>query len=464
MAEFRPEHHDPSTREALEAVQVCRDTHAGTLRLRRAGEQYLPRMEQEDRSVYERRKKGSVAYNAMRRTVDGLVGLSFRKDPTLSEGAPGWFADRWTDLDAAGTPAPVLFRDIFRGELLDGKAYILVDMPPLEGAENRQDQEARGIIPYWVPINRLNVLGHDTERVQGREVTTYFRYMEHGFRRAQDRTQEPVRRVREYVLDDAPEGRSVRFSSWVAVGEKEFVPETQGDRLNIPEIPVAVAEANREGWPPLEDLAHEQVLHYQIRSDRTNLLHFSHVPVPVSKGGKLDAVAFGPTMGVEVPADGDFKIEEASGSALGQSAEELRDIEKRMASLGLAQLERDTRAAETARARELEKVESDSKLAVAVRALRGAIEKAQAHHAMMRGEEMPEEAGVELNTDFDSLVMDPAEIRELRELVDAEYLSVETLWERLQKGEVLGDTFDPDTERERIRQEREEGLAVTGAE
>ena len=453
MAE--PWERDAAQEEHLRAVELCRDVHGGTFRLRDRGTAYLPQMTNEEDDAYDDRKGGSVLYEGFSRTVDGLVGMAFRKDPTLSDDTPAEILEQQEDIDRAGSHVSVFLRDALEDQMVDGKSYLFVDMPAVEEGAVRTlaDERAAGLQPYWIRIPRLNVLGHDRERVQGREVTSHFRYLATTFQRNDAGDQVQVNRVRQY--EPTGDGRVV-WQMWEQVGDQDWDQVVQDRIMTIPEVPLAVAQANRRGRPPLEALAHESILHYRIRSDRTNLISASHVPIFVVTGGELAYVSFGPGVGIELPEGADAKWVEITGSGLAHSKEELQDIRQNMASLGLSQLERQTRQAETARAREIEKAEADSKLSVAVRALRDAADNALRYHALWIGQESTGE--IELNTDFDTLMLDWQMVQQLRGMVAEETLSLETLWHRLQKGEVLGDTFDPELERERIRQELNDGL------
>jgi hypothetical protein len=455
MAEFHER--DPALREYIEAVEVCRDVHSGTLRLRKVGQKYLPIMPEESVKAWKSRKQASVLYEGFTRTVDGLVGMAFRRDPTLSEATPNQIVEQSEDIDMAGNHLSVFMRDAFEDQMVDGNVFIFVDWPTVEPGvfSNPVDERAANLRPYWIRIPRLNVLGHDTERFGGRDVTTHFRYVEQLYRRVEGK-QVPVKRIRQYEPAGDNPTAGVFFRIWEKAEDQDWEVVEPGRPMNISQVPLAVSESNRRSRPPLEALAHESVLHWQLRSDRTNLIRASHVPIFAVWGAELNAVTFGPGVGLEGPENASAEWIEITGSGLEHSKDELADIRQNMASLGLSQLERQTRQAETARAREIEKAEADSKLAVALRALRDAADNALLLHAEWIDES--DAGAVDLNTDFDSLIIDWQMVQQLRGLVGEGSLSLETMWERLQKGEVLGDTFDPDVERERIRQEQNDGL------
>jgi len=289
----------------------------------------------------------------------------------------------------------------------------------------------------------------------------HFAYLSTSTERDGEFGEKEVQRVREYTLavmteDGSEPRRVVRYVVWKlgknARGEEEWVIETDGT-MDISRIPLATAYAERTGFmvsdPPLLDLALENIGHYQVRSDRRNSLHIAGVPIPVTIGLREgEAMPVGSSFGINLPVGGDAKYLEPNGASLSEMREELRDIEQRMAALGLAMLQRDTRAAETAEARRIEKSETDSSLSTAARLLAAAATEALSYHA----EWLDLDAGgtCAVNRDFDAQLLDPAMIRELRAMVADGQLSLETLWEMLEKGEILPESFDAEIERDRL--------------
>jgi hypothetical protein len=70
------------------AWAIMRDTCAGTLHLRDQGSRYLPIEPAEDTRDFEIRRSRANFFNAVGRTLHRLVGLVFRKEPTLGDDAP----------------------------------------------------------------------------------------------------------------------------------------------------------------------------------------------------------------------------------------------------------------------------------------------------------------------------------------------------------------------------------------
>jgi hypothetical protein len=70
------------------AWAIMRDTCAGTLHMRDQGSKYLPIEPAEDARDFEIRRSRAIFFNAVERTLHGLVGLVFHKEPKLGDDAP----------------------------------------------------------------------------------------------------------------------------------------------------------------------------------------------------------------------------------------------------------------------------------------------------------------------------------------------------------------------------------------
>src|SRR5215470_9370237 len=72
--------------------KIMADTVAGTLHLRNcdslSSASYLPPEPAEDTGHYRYRKSRAIFFNAVDRTINGLVGMVFRKEPKLGDDVP----------------------------------------------------------------------------------------------------------------------------------------------------------------------------------------------------------------------------------------------------------------------------------------------------------------------------------------------------------------------------------------
>lgn len=451
------------------ATDICRDVYGGTLVVREKKTKYLPRFEREEEKDYNARRNQSVLFNAFRRTVKGLVGMIHREPIKLSDSLPEEIRRDLENVDLAGRHLDVFARDLSEDAWIDGHAAILVDMQAVEPGEAQTlaDERGLGLRPYWVGIEKSQILRVRTVNVAGRVVLSRFAYRETVIEDDGDFGEKEVERVRDYrLVTVVPEGESepqVRVAYILYTKRKDKSGKERWDAdpvkyMSINRIPVSTHYTNRTGFmesaPPLLDLAHLNTLHYSVWSDRLNVLHIASVPIPVLKG--LRDSEEGTTVGVNSAIiiegeHGDAFYMEPAGNALGSSADELVSIEQRMAYEGLTILKGNSQ--ETARAKEIDKSESDSVLLAAVRDEEDTLENAIEIHALWRGVELErkgEDRWVEVNKDFVKHMMEPDMIRALNEVVVAGNMPVEEMWDAMKRGEVLPATFDNEAAREKM--------------
>lgn len=444
------------------AVDVVRSVYGGTLSMRAAGERFLPKFPREDAGGYQARLGQAVLFNALKRTVGGLVGMVFREDPALGEDVPeairgnddAGTGGHWENIDASGRHGAVFSRDLFEAALTDGHTLILVDYPPVsaEQTRTRAQELAAGLRPYWTHYLKQDLLSFRTTTVNGSPVLTQAVLRETASVYDGDFGEAEVEQVRVYRLNDAG---SVEYSVWRKLNGKDVWDQVEkmGGTLSVPVIPIVAMYANRTGFllsdPPLLDLAIENVNHYQVRSDRQACLHIASVPIPVFIGiDDDDDLTIGSDLAIRLPAGGDAKYLEPAGAALDSSRTELQDILQNMAALGLAMLQRDTRAAETAEAKRIDKSETNSRLASAARGLQDGLEAALAIHAMWIG--APDGGSCTVNREFEGQEIEPTMVKALSEMVGAGQLDLDTLWDKLKRGGVLPDDFDAELAASRI--------------
>lgn len=451
--ENSPSYISPECGAQRRDVDIVRDVFAGTLRLRACGETYLPRFPLEDPRSYEARLCSAVLYNAYKRTIRGLTGMVFRKDVQLAEDVPEPMTKDAEDIDMTGRSLSTFAKDVFIDALNDGHADILLDMPRVEQQfRNRAEQERAGLRPFWTVVPKRRVTRFDFDTRGGEPILTEYAFSDMRWEKAGRFGKRAIEQIHEYLL--LPGG--VQFTLFEKVkkdgGEGEFKEIERFTLGGMPLIPVATVYANRTGLmmsePPLLDLAIENIAHYQLRSDRMTSLHKAGVPIPILIGypDDGDTIAVSSGHGITLPIGGDAKYLEPQGASLEETRMELQDIEKHMAALGLAMLQRDSRAAETAEAKRIEKAETDSQLASGVTGLEDGLEQAVFLHLLWRKLETSKH-GVTANRDFELQQLSAQQVQVLSGLVDGAKLSVDTFWDLLVQGEVLPDSFDAELEK-----------------
>lgn len=436
-------------------LDVMRDVVKGSRHLKAKGTKYLPQHAKEEGPDYRVRLANSVLFNGTERTVEGLTGMVFRRDPVLQD-VPARISEHLENVDNAGTHFDVFAKTVFADALEAGHACILVEVPEVARPADRQltdaEEAALGVRPYWCHYAKEDILSWRTEVVAGRTLLSQLVLREPVLEDDGGYGEKKVVYYR--VLRRGSEGVTWQRLRIDDDTKKTIIVEGSGMVTNQDEIPFVVVYGKKtellESRPPLLDLAETNLAHYRLLSDHLYKLHLCNLPVGVLKGVDPETdITVGPNSWLKLPDPNmGFSWESPDGSTFSDNQEQLREFKADMAALGLSMLQVETRQAETATAKRIDKAESDSDLATAARSLQDALEKALEYHGnFMR---IDTAGSVQINRDFENLPMTPEEIREWRESVAAGQYSVDTMWSVMAERGALPDDFDPERERERI--------------
>lgn len=448
------------------------DLRGGTSELRKLGKKYLPKHPLESNRSYENRVATSVFYNAFEHTLKGLAGMIFRKDPVVSEdcdveirgdaenGIPGLV----NNIDNQGTHLDVFLREAAEVALRYGHVYIHVDMPPVmtqgsnpDGSANLEDYRKAGMRPYLTYYTPKQALNWRTEIRNGALHLTQITFEETALVPDGDYGEKAVKRYR--VLRRG-EWQTFLFDKQAPQGS-QIVAENSGTVPSFPHsIPLICIYANKcapfISHPPLVDLGHLNVSHWQLGSDYRHILHVANVPVLCRSGYNATtrngaAENFGPNRIIDVAQGGDVWWAEHHGYAIGHARTEILDLEQRMSVLGLSLLARKTDAsAVTATEKRIDSAEQSSSLGLFARNLQDGVKQAFEYLAIYLGKPAEKGGSVTINNSFDDLSLDPQKLGQYSKMVSEGQLSIETLWQMMQMYGELPENFDPETEMDRI--------------
>lgn len=445
--------------EQMPDWEIVNDCFNGTRAIVRAGVKYLPQNAREPDANYERRLARSVFWNAYHRTLLGLVGLIFRKDPEFASDVPQQIQDDWENLDLQGTHGDVFLKDLCTKQINDGHAFIFVDHPPMltnDAGEPRSDvtaEEAMSRRPFWKIISKSDVLNWRYEFDDGllnlTQVTIREWLIEHSGLFSEEKVaQYRVLRPGSYTV--------YREEADEVSGETTYI-EIENGLTSLDAIPLVAVYSKRAGFmrstPPLLDLALENIRHYRLRSDLDHILHVANVPILVRVGAPDEAedLIVGGGAVVDVVEGGDLKYCEHNGNAIGKAQEEIDKAKDNMAALGLLLLARKAQVQRTATEATLDYESETSELATMARALQDGVEQALDFHAQYKG--LPEGGSVEINTDFAKVQMDAQKLGILASMA-GKSITLETLWQLMERAEELPDDFDPEAERAALDKEQ----------
>ncbi len=395
----------------MHALTIVRDLDSGPEAVREKKQTYLPRDPGESAASYEDRLQRSVFFNVFGHTVEGLVGQVFRRDPVIGDDVPPLMVTQLENVDLVGSHFDVFARERLNDAMVAGHCAILVEFPKTGGAQNSK-QEMTEIRPYWVPIQKDDIVRWRTVNENGVIVLTQLVIRECTV--VPDGEFGEAEQVRYRVFYRA--NGVVGFRLLQINKDKTVTMVDEGTYPTQLEIPISeIATSGRkslfESTPPLVDLAYLNVAHYQQYSDYVNSIHKTCVPVfatvgmadPVDNNGNAVPLVLGPNTALNLPVGGSAMYISHSGQSLASVKQALDDLKSDMGTLGLSMLSPSKRSAETAQAKRLDKATEDSALAVTARGLQDGLERALGFHA--RYLRLDTGGSVAINRDFDEQSM-----------------------------------------------------------
>lgn len=433
-------------------LAMVRDLAAGPGRMRDAKTTYLPQAPAEDTKNYQNRLQRSVYFNYFLKTVKGLAGFIFRKDPDLGDDVPEVIAKHCENIDLAGTHIDVFARETLEDALTAGHSAILVEYPNTGGRPLTLEDE-QWLRPYWVPIKKDNIISFRTTIEDGRQVLTQIVLREASYVEDGDFAEKLQTRYRRLFRLRVGDQVVVGFQLLQINDNKAVEIVDAGFYRNQLEIPIAeIITSGRKGMfesdPPLIDLAFLNVAHYQVWSDYVTSLHMTCVPILFTAGFEMQdengvAIVVGANTGLNAP-DPQAKAEYVShaGAAIGAVRQALADLKDDMASLGIAMLSAQKKMAETAEAKRIGKSDTDSALSVTARGLQDGIERALGFHARYLG--IDDGGSIQINRDFENLQMQADMLGALVTAVHTAGLPVRLLLEQMQEGGLISPEHDLD--------------------
>ncbi len=301
--------------------------------MRAAGESLLPKWPNEERQSYESRLKTATLYPAFKRTVSVMTGKPFSKQLTLSDDVPDRIKKLCEDCDMEGHNLHAFSADVMRGALGYGLEGVLIDYTETAGAVSTQaDEQAIGARPYLVYIRHNQILGWQTEKVNGITRLIQLRIAEAAEVPDGLYGTKLVKRVR--VLTPG------YFEIWEesGKGDNEYTL-LRGNTMTLQEIPFVPFYGEHYGFmqgrSPLIDLAYQNVKHWQSQSDQDTILHVARVPILAMIGADTDtALTVGASAAVKIPQGGDLKFVEHTGAAIEAGKASLEALEQQMIQTG----------------------------------------------------------------------------------------------------------------------------------
>ena len=421
---------NPLYRETQNKWTRVRDSFLGSDAVKEKGEVYLPKLSSQSKEEYEAYVLRAMYVNAIKNTVQGLVGAVMRINPVIN--APDRIMELAQDITGTGVSLNDFISNMLSEQLLMGRQGILVDRTE----------------------NRTYLSGYTTEQITNwmdDAIILKETYITHDTQDHYQMTYEV--QYRELMIDE--DGDYViriwrESTGWESVAE--FVPTKVGQSLReIPFVALSGNELNlNPTQPPLLSLVDTNLSMYRTSADLEHGRHFTALPTPYVTG-----------------IDGDSELRIGSGSAwilpdssskagyleftgqglqaLEKAVEEKRGI---MASLGASLLQTQKSGVESAESIRLRQNSEASVLVGAVLSVQEGIAKALSLMAEWEG--VSGDIEVELNTDFVDTKISSEDLTALMSAWQSGAISHETFLYNMKKGEVIPSNVTLEDEKDRI--------------
>ena len=204
--------------------------------------------------------------------------------------------------------------------------------------------------------------------------------------------------------------------------------------------------------PPLLELAHLNVKHWQSQSDQDNLLHVARVPLLfVFTDNEEFQLTISSASATRMPKDGNAKYVEHTGAAITAGRDSLNDLVDDMRMAGAKLLQKDKQAVKTAAQANEEAAQELSPLARLAGQFGDCI--AQLLQILADYGSLGDGGRVEMRGNFDSDFAPEVSLPNLISMANSGKLSDETLYSEMQRRGVISDELDWEDEKARIEEQ-----------
>lgn len=437
----------------------------GTEAMRAAKEAYLPQYDAESNKNYENRLARATLFNMTEQTLNSLAGKPFEEPIVLGDDVPTQIEELLEDVDQQGNNLQAFARAWFREAWAKGFSHVLVEhaQPEAKTGEDGSarprtlaDDRADGLRPYWVNISPESVIAAYSQFLHGKEYLTHVRIVETSVEQS---GWEEVSKVRVRVLEPgewklyAPREKGKADEDWMVEDEGT----TSLDYIPLVTFYTAKRTGLMECKPPLTDLAHLNVAHWQSGSDQRNVLTVSRFPILAGAGVPADyQIKVGPNNFLTTEAaEGKWYYVEHTGAAIAAGQTDLESLENQMASYGAEFLRKKT-GNETATGRALDSAEAVSYLGATVMDFQDAVELALQYTADWLG--MEDGGSVVINHDLGISEGDAAQLDALLKMRAQRDISRKTLLNSMRDRKVLPEDFDEEKDAADLEEESKNTL------
>lgn len=425
-----------------------RDAFAGQDEIHAANEEYLPRLSGQPDLKYKAYKERAPFVNFSWRTAAALNGMMFRKSPTVE--APKKTEEYLKDVTRRNVPFPIFAQDVSLECLGPGRVGVLVDHPKELGVElTVAEAEKLGLRPSMQMYKTESIINWSYRMVNNKYTLSRVVLWEVVEQFKSEFENDYVNQYRVLDLDPFDKYRVRVFNDQSEQIGADVYPKMNGAKLDFIPFVFITPDGTQSQLeePPLIDLVDINIDHYRVNADYAHAVHFTGLPTPYVTGFKkpVDMIT-----GKDLPVELNIGSETAwlfenentkvdylalDGAKLGALEKRLEKLESYAAAIGARLLAPEKAGVEAEGTLIMRHAGENSIMSGIAIAVSQGLTIALGWFRDWSGEKG--EAKCELNRDFLPVNTDPARITSLLALVQAGRLSPESLFDLLQRGDII---------------------------
>lgn len=427
---------------------------------------YIPALKNQTPSDYRSYITRTPFYNATWRTIAGLKGMLFRKEPVTD--VPPAVEVMLDDVTQDGVSLEVFAQTLSEECISVGRVGVMVDYPPTPTKEDGSvftlaDAIQLNLRPTMSMYRAEAILNWRTTRVNNAQILTMV-VLEECEETIDPEDEFEIKEETRYRVLDLVDGLyRQRLFAVRREGDKEvdvlldeFYPLMGNKPLTyIPFKFLSSDDVTPEvDLPPLLDLVDMNLSHYRVSADYEHGCHFAGLPTAYIAGYKKEdgeeLYIGSATAWVFPDPSAKAGFLEFTGQGLTPLKENMADKEQRMAVLGARMLEGLKKGVESAQTASIHRVGEESLLAAIATSISQGLTAAVVWFCEWAGS-ADIEAKIDINKDFYPVPMGATTLTALVSAWQMGAISKETLFENLKQGQIIDDDDEFEEEEQKIQ-------------
>ena len=374
----------------LPQLTLLNDVNEGQHRLLAKADVYLPQEVYELDDSYKTRLTRASLRNYLLKIKRLATALVLRKAIAIEGDGENFAA--WVTTE--GQSLQLFAKNLLEAAWLEGFALVLTEFPKVGEVQNLRQQRQAGYRPYWCIVRRSQILSARavlrTRQVDGQPV--YGQVIEYlRFKSWENIGDDSEGIIMEYELMRGTESKPafVAWRKWAVReidNEPTWVVVDQGE-INLDFIPVSPLYIEQEGFLkaslPLLETAELNLRHFQVSSDKYQILHLSANPKFVMTGVDPSQIDMSQSASVGLVLESpDAKVQWVTLGAdpVKEHREVLSELKDELLN-GAVQVFEQKNVAETEGSKAMDREQNSSLLALSAQGLENCLNRALQHVA-----------------------------------------------------------------------------------